>query len=116
MDIWLFACLLTVFGSLLAFAVAYHIHVMQKKNASAVQEVDHQIFKPDVTGPNSDLRKRISPRLKKPIQIQANIFKTQKSCWKQTTEMSLDRYFRIAFPVTFTIFAILYWTFYLLCT
>lgn len=31
MDVWLFACLITVFSSLVEFAISYHFHVAEKQ-------------------------------------------------------------------------------------
>lgn len=31
MDVWLFVCLLTVFSSLIEFAISYHFHVTEKQ-------------------------------------------------------------------------------------
>ncbi|KAG8175700.1 hypothetical protein JTE90_007399 [Oedothorax gibbosus] len=117
MDIWLFACLLTVFGSLLAFAFSSHFHVLQKSKNSS-QNAVHQTINSEAIGSSYNLRIRKSTRFltNQSNKIASKILKAEKtpqSAWEQLKDAPLDKYFRIAFPLTFTTFALIYWTFYL---
>ncbi|KAG8175316.1 hypothetical protein JTE90_008146 [Oedothorax gibbosus] len=120
MDIWLFACLLTVFGSLLEFAFTYHVHVLQK-NKNSSQNAVHQTINSEAIGSSYNLRNRRSTRfpMNQSNKIASTILKAEKtplSAWEQLKDAPLDKYFRIAFPLTFTTFALIYWSFYLSCT
>ncbi|KAG8187779.1 hypothetical protein JTE90_025817 [Oedothorax gibbosus] len=117
MDIWLFACLLTVFGSLLAFAFTYHIHIMQKKNATHTTSCQCSKSAPTESTCDLIVRRTLRPATSNQIATKNyNVETTAKTSWEQLRVIPLDKYFRIAFPLTFTTFAIIYWSFYLSCT
>ncbi|KFM82920.1 Glycine receptor subunit alpha-2, partial [Stegodyphus mimosarum] len=110
MDIWLFACLITVFGSLLEYAFAYQIYFTHKQPTFVCpQRSDIPMVKvrENLNGIRSSSSELSSRHLfRKPLrEIEHRVQNTKG----KAKERTLDNLCRKLFPLAFTTFAVTYW-------
>ncbi|GIX78558.1 glycine receptor subunit alphaZ1 [Caerostris darwini] len=114
MDIWLFVCLLTVFGSLLEYAFTYQIYFVNRKNLASGTQASENISS-DRQNRKDEVRSRNSSKVQMMSVTRPKRILEPKSAnrYFHPNERELDSYCRRLFPLVFGIFAFVYWCYYL---
>ncbi|GBN05694.1 Gamma-aminobutyric acid receptor subunit rho-2 [Araneus ventricosus] len=122
MDIWLFVCLLTVFSSLLEYAFSYQMYFINRKRLMPDKH-EWEVIQPErFDYKKEDTRFRKTSRILVTQSSLSNPSRANEEMKKGTincsgffclSECNLDSCCRRLFPITFGVFALTYWTYYL---
>ncbi|GFW74097.1 hypothetical protein TNCV_4176431 [Trichonephila clavipes] len=112
LDIWLFVCIFMVFATLVEFAISYNSYVIKHVNFSRNSE-------PKEPSPEEKNHTRIRNPDQKDDNVSEHSSRLNKNngwfCHLILRDVTkVDLVSRIFFPLTFSVFSIAYWTYYLM--